>query len=523
MTAALTSVYTGLAKRFNVATCDLLLLENFEVRTCEDLYYKFPEEADLRAFLMEEMRQQVGEKDAADAIVLVPRDVVLEEAAFNRSDTAKSMRKLWSASRQQARKDMDRLTDELTEDRPQTKVNPMLIESYFEEGRTRGLDDSDPLKKPGEWCMSRVIINYMPLRGRFEHMEVEEFVCEEDEASARLHGLQPKVGFKLVRNTSGGLDGQEEIQYLVRNDVTNILELQDQLGLREFAHDIGKACDTATFQLYHGEGIKALRLKCPPGFRPCSILEWKKFDRYVMRDINSQLKRGRGTMVEGLTWFLEGNGRNNVIWELLKMKQVGTPDMGMERPVQSLETRLVTPGQAALSTSSQSRASTDKRGRSPSRKRSRSPRRRSPARQPNGKLKSVPKGCCNWCGEPRVNHEGNDFDSCNRRNMSKADFEQMLANRTRSPAKGKGKGKAKSKDKDRGKAPALGPHWSNCARRTQISKKEPEGRRYCFDYHDKGSCSKDRCQYSHTCPKFLEGGGVCGENHPLCDNHGNRR
>ena len=111
MTAALPSVYTGLAKRFNVATCDLLLLENFEVRTCEDLYYKFPEEADLTAFLMEEMRQQVGEKDADDAIVLVPRDVVLEEAAFNRSDTAKSMRKLWSASRQQARKDTDRLTE----------------------------------------------------------------------------------------------------------------------------------------------------------------------------------------------------------------------------------------------------------------------------------------------------------------------------------------------------------------------------------------------------------------------------
>jgi len=46
----------------------------------------------------------------------------------------------------------------------------------------------------------------------------------------------------------------------------------------------------------------------------------------------------------------------------------------------------------------------------------------------------------------------------------------MFTNRTRSAAKGKDKGKAKGKDKDYGKAPALGPHWNNCARRTQIAK-----------------------------------------------------
>ena len=109
------------------------------------------------------MRQQNSEKDDANVIVLVPRDLILEEAAFNRSDTAKSVRKLWSASRQQDRCDMDRLADELTEDRPQIKANPMLIQAYFEEGRTRGLDDIDPFKKTGEWDMSRAILNYIPL------------------------------------------------------------------------------------------------------------------------------------------------------------------------------------------------------------------------------------------------------------------------------------------------------------------------------------------------------------------------
>ena len=256
------------------------------------------EETDLRASLIEEMRLQVSEKDDANAIVLVPRDLILEEAALNRSDTAKSVRKLRSASHQQARRDMDRLADELTEDRPQIKANPMLIQAYFEEGRTRGLDDIDPLKKPGEWDMSR----------------------------------------------------------------------GDQLDLREFTNDVWKACDGATFDQYH---------------------------QWMMRDINSQLKRGRGTMAKGLVWFTEGN---NILWELLKMKQIGTPGMGMERPVQSLETRLVTPGQTALSSSSQSRACTDKRGRLPSRKRSRSPRRtRALARKPNEKLKNVPKGCCDRC------------------------------------------------------------------------------------------------------------------------------
>ena len=119
-----------------MSICDLLLLAHFEVRTCQDLYYKFPEEADLRASLIEEMRQQVSEKDDANAIVLVPRDLILEEAALNRSDTAKSVRKLWSASHQQARRDIDRLADELTEGWPQIKVNPTLIEAYFKEGRT---------------------------------------------------------------------------------------------------------------------------------------------------------------------------------------------------------------------------------------------------------------------------------------------------------------------------------------------------------------------------------------------------
>ena len=143
----------------------------------------------------------------------------------------------------------------------------------------------------------------------------------------------------------------------------------------------------------------------------------------------------------------------------LKDEADGTPGMGMERPVQSLETRSVTPGQTALSSSSQSRASTDKRGRSPSRKRSRSPRRtRALARKPNEKLKNVPKGCRDRCNKPRANHAGNDFDSSNGKNRSKADFEQIVANCTRSAAKGKGKGKAKGKGKDRGKAPVLGPH-----------------------------------------------------------------
>eukprot|EP00973_Karenia_brevis_P057544 8003217-Karenia_brevis.AAC.1 len=71
---------------------------------------------------------------------------------------------------------------------------------------------------------------------------------------------------------------------------------------------------------YHRIAENLLRQKVPSGYRPCTILEWKKFDRTIFRDILAHLKRGEGSMAEGLKWFLTGDGRKNPTWQLLDMK-----------------------------------------------------------------------------------------------------------------------------------------------------------------------------------------------------------
>ena len=95
MTSLVPLIFEGLARRLNIPGSDFELLKLLDVKTCEDLFLKLPDEAALRKFLENELRVSTAERADDQKWTLVKRPELLSEAEFLESELAVSVRKLW--------------------------------------------------------------------------------------------------------------------------------------------------------------------------------------------------------------------------------------------------------------------------------------------------------------------------------------------------------------------------------------------------------------------------------------------
>ena len=168
MTSSVPVIFEGLARRFNIPGADVELLKLHKVKTCEDFYFKLPDEAELKKFLETELRVSTAERDDDQKWVPIERPELLSGEEFLRSDLAANVRKLWVMSKKQSSKDMDEFTKEMTDEKATVKINKAVIQNLVDEAQAGGLDLSDPKKLPGRWCLSRTLGTYMPVRGTME-------------------------------------------------------------------------------------------------------------------------------------------------------------------------------------------------------------------------------------------------------------------------------------------------------------------------------------------------------------------
>ena len=315
--------------------------------------------------------------------------------------------------------------------------------------------------RPSNGTLSKVALNFAP-NGKFQYLHFEEFISQETEEQARLNGLVPKAGFQLVRAETGELRGTQSTTTLQSQWIDQQISLQQAQRLKEMAFDICGICPAEILHEFHTVQELALRESPLPGNRACTVSEVKLFDRHVHTEIMKILARGQGSLAQGLTYYLSPEGCKEKEWDLMKQVDSGKADRGMIKPMRS-SSLVVAPEGYTPSPHGQPQSQQAAPVKTPV--------PHTPPPLAPGKGKNKGNALCKHCNQPRSEHPGRSFDSCN----------QKAAALGAETPQSSGVGRSSKRAKLSGTIPEALKH--NCARKTPPTKNFPSGRGFCFDYH----------------------------------------
>ena len=487
MASGVASVFRALADKLEVRESDFLLLELEKVTTADQLYFMLPSEANLEKFLEECIFPRGGEIDeGADPPVLgsVPREGAEDTAVCSRwlrSPDAAALRRLWEASRVTAKATLEKLADDRS-DAP-TKVTAPVLQDLVERAKARGLPSLAESELPGPISMGKVLDNFRA-GGPFRYLAWEDYTSAEEEAKADRLGLTRKEANR-ISVTDGSLSVRAGATVFTRAGVSDIVALQDSLGIRAAALDIA---DVASYHLYMNltaEYIRLLKRDAPDRMRGPTLHEVRLVDRLIHEEILGHVARQSGTLNNGVDWYL-GPGRSHQIWSFLDPVAADVPDRGIEKAPQKRKV-----GPAFLN-------------------------QEIPPTSVGAYSSGGDTSKCYVCGKTRREHAKGRFCA-----SSKAPGAP--------PAQGAGQGKGggrppnppgtgkRSRQRDGGLA-APPAFMVGCAARTPPSPGNPSGIKFCFLHHNPESkgCPKaaGTCDKSHKCPRFKDG-RVCMGDHKL--------
>ena len=403
------------------------------------------------------------------------------------------MRRLWLASKTISETEVQKEAEEAN-DGKQKKLTTPIIEDMFAKAKSRGIDDSNPKRRPGNNIVSKVFLNYS-INGKFAYLYFEEFLSQEMEEAAIAQGLVPKVGYKIVRSEDNGmLHSKETAPDIRRSWLEDELKLRDAMFLKEVTYDVAGICKAEVLRQFHSAIIDSLNVTPIAGNRAPTIAEAKMFDRLVHMSINKWLARHHGTLEGGISFFLSEEGKKEKEWTLLDQVDADKKDRGLQQPLKLEAVVVSEDGSRPVPEERKSWSSKDTPSLRP-RQRSRSPKESSSSTQLPGMT------ACKHCGKPRREHKNNSFNECNK-----------LAKKGEKAAAGK-KNRGNSA---KGRVPPQ--MLKDCATKTPGTRERPDGINFCYAYHSKGDgCKKQNCSLSHQCPKFRPDGTICLGRHSVLD------
>jgi hypothetical protein len=288
------------------------------------------------------------------------------------------------------------------------------------------------MERPGPLALAKISSNYS--HGSIpRYIEWEDYTSEEEELRADRLGIKPKdQGFRMIAS-EGHFKAMVTGADFVRRKITEPLDMQEVLRVREHAHGLLELVEPALYGELHVIYYDVLRGRVPLRMRRASMGEVRQFDRELHLDILETIqKREDSTMQEGIRWFLDH--KEHSLWRLLDPQIEAMPDQSLERPWD---------GGGAVSRKRRLDVETG-------------------AIVPSVASQPADNGGCSTCGKRRSEHPNWRF--CNEVHVPRWAQQRALAPPKAKPA-GPGKGgKGKDKGKGKGKTPAWmvgrarGPH-----------------------------------------------------------------
>ena len=543
MLAQASLMFQSLAARCAVAEEDYQLLLHQGFGTPDEFFYKVPNETTLEAFVAGTFFQNTGYADADGNFLSQPRNSVLEAQTFAQGANASSLRRLWHISKELAAHELKSLEGQVSGPsgdlaRRKTSTPPWRSKpsiSYVNELRgqaaMRGVVDRSDRDMVGSQCIINTLENFRVVSGKFRYMEFEEFTNMEEEeflAENSSAGRQGDSSVKLLVGEGGLPSAQSEgdepafefkLKQLSDNNFDIIAEtlIAETFVLKEKAHDIVQVCLRESMAQLHQIYMDAMRETPKMGFRSVTFNEVRRLDIVMSKDIFKYFSRGEGSYDDGLYFYLQGDGKNNVIWKLLESPFEDAPDRGVEGPPASLRSAPASsmPGPSIVAKRTFSEMDQDN-----------TPEGFAAKRRAMPKPASRLPHCCSECWHPRSLHHKRVF--CDRR-VEQGDTKV---------AKTKGAGRAASKVSGKASGGGFERNGAKVARKgvtnvpnfmhdkavLEVSQDHPQGRKYCFNFHDpNASCNKpswdkpNKCELSHRCPVYKISGEVCNMAHAQYD------
>ena len=211
---------------------------------------------------------------------------------------------------------------------------------------TRGVVDRSDRDKVGNQCIITTLENFRVISGKFRYMEFEEFTNMEEEeflSENSSAGHQGDSSVKLLVGEGGQLSAQSEghesaFKFKLKQLSENNFDLlAETFVLKEKAHDIVQVCLRESMAQLHQIYMDAMRETPKVGFRSVTFNEVRRLDTVMSKGVFKYLSRGEGPHDDGLYFFLQGDGKNNLIWKLLGSHSEDAPDRGMVGPPASLQ------------------------------------------------------------------------------------------------------------------------------------------------------------------------------------------
>jgi len=203
MASKASTVFEQHAAKYDCAESDYLLLRREGIVCADDLYFRVNSSQELEDF----MREKVFPWSAYlenDQIVTFNRDSAEGDwQEWRRSADAAGLRRLWTISKDLAKKDLEDQPDE--GDKP--KVNKQVLADLENKAVERGMDAPvSDAERPSTYCLSKV----MAITSNCSHLEWEVYSTLEEEEQAKRLGKLKRVQLRVEKHLRRQYQGHQE-------------------------------------------------------------------------------------------------------------------------------------------------------------------------------------------------------------------------------------------------------------------------------------------------------------------------
>ena len=274
---------------------DIQVLLASSIDTADEPFFRWLDEAMLDSFSTNTFYGNPAEWDAdCKEAVSHERNPEVYPGEFRSGKSAANLSRLGMATRTLAKKDIERMTAEVQDDKLR-KISAAVIQDEFAKASRRGGVKPNGRVRPDNVTMSKVMENFRICRS-FRRLGQEEFVSKQDEERTVTRGLKEK----------------------------SFVIFEDTMQLRSLAFDKGEICSKDEVDALYCAYMDARRSAPPFSSRTPYMLEIRLPDKHSM--LLKNVLDGQGTIGNGTTFFLSEPGRTNRVWKRCEQMPVDYPD-----------------------------------------------------------------------------------------------------------------------------------------------------------------------------------------------------
>ena len=286
MSSRVQTVFASLAENLRVPEEDFLTLVREGIATADELYFRLRTSGDINSFLEDVVWPNVSYKGHDGTITRTPRpsgDEGPVKVDWMRGPAAASLRRLWEASKQVAKRDLETLTDESSTTVP-LKMSAAVVADMQTKFVEKGLPSFTDFEYPGRKCLGKLSENFRT-GGPWSHISWESYTSQEDENRA-IRAKGPKHGqLAIVTKNDGSLAGLQEEDCPRKPRVDELMTLQDVFQTRAIAFEFLSLIRFDLYSQLHSLYIRKVRTHQPERMRPPTLGEVRLCDRLLHEDI----------------------------------------------------------------------------------------------------------------------------------------------------------------------------------------------------------------------------------------------